>query len=130
MDTKYLIFVVISALLVAGVYISSSTFYVFAKGTELGDISCYPQDGTTRCCADEYEEGGWPATGNTFCTTCDNTNPPSNCTPREKVRAVVDVGKDLLNTLTGLDVKPGTAEPKVPKEPAFDNGLTTSPGTR
>jgi hypothetical protein len=83
---KPLIFVVIAALAVALIYSSSSTFLVFGK-KEVIDISCSPQDGTTRCCGDEvdYDKFIYGYTGVTYCTTCDNTSPPSNCGPREKI---------------------------------------------
>jgi hypothetical protein len=64
--------------------------------------------------------GGY--TGVVYCTICDDTQPPSNCTPREKVeRTVVKPGKDVLNVLRGskgLDVtSPGatTDNTKIPK---------------
>jgi len=49
-------------------------------------------------------------TGVTYCTTCDDTNPPSHCTPREKIerQGTVKPGTDVLNALKGskgLDVK-------------------------
>jgi len=58
----------------------------------------------------------------TYCTTCDDTNPPSHCTPREKVeRTVVKPGTDVLNALKGSKAleltTPGatTDNTKVPK---------------
>jgi hypothetical protein len=38
------------------------------------------------------------ADGNVYCTTCDNTHPPSNCTPREPV---VNKGGDTTNPKNG-----------------------------
>jgi hypothetical protein len=99
MDTKFVILLVISALLVAAIYSSSSPFHVFVEGLIDGSITCSPQGGgKTYCCASVYE-GGTVST--TYCTTCDDTNPPSNCTEREKPRTVVNPGKVLSDVLQG-----------------------------
>jgi hypothetical protein len=37
----------------------------------------------------------------TWCTTCDDTKPPSNCSKREQPMTVQDPGKDLSKTLAG-----------------------------
>jgi hypothetical protein len=99
MDTKFTILLVTSTLLVASIYSSSSTFEVF--GAIVKDIVCSTSgDGkTVRCCGTEYDSKGNYAAS--WCTTCDNTNPPSNCTEREKARAVVNPGKVLSDVLHG-----------------------------
>jgi hypothetical protein len=57
----------------------------FGKKT-VTEIECYPQDGKTRCCGSEVDDKLiYGYTGVTYCTTCDNTTPPSNCTPSEKI---------------------------------------------
>ena len=82
---KPVIIVIVSFLVVALIYSSSFTLLVFGKKSVPSDqISCYPQDGgKTRCCGSEMENSFY--TGVTYCTTCDNTSPPSHCTPREKI---------------------------------------------
>ena len=100
MDTKFVIFGVISTLFVATIYSSFSPFQVFVEGLIDGSITCSPQGGgKTYCCASVYEGG--PGVSTTYCTTCDDTNPPSNCTPREKPRTVVNPGKVLSEVLQG-----------------------------
>jgi len=68
------------------------------------DIWCHSQDnGKTRCCGVEVDDKlVYGDTGVTYCTTCDDTNPPSHCTPREKIeRGTVKPGTDVLNALKG-----------------------------
>jgi hypothetical protein len=82
---KPLTLVVIAVLASALIYSSSSASLVFGKKT-VTEISCYPQDGKTRCCGSEVDDHlVYGYTGVTYCTTCDNTSPPSNCSPREKI---------------------------------------------
>lgn len=127
MNFRFVAFTAAIILIVASVYSLSSPIQVFVEARKVvRDISCYPQDnGKTRCCGDEvdtesiYQSG----TGNTFCTTCDDTSPPSHCTPREKVEreGTVKPGTDVLNALKGskgLDVKTSSLtqdNTKVPK---------------
>ena len=76
------------------VYSSSS----MVEGAIDGGVSCSPQgNGKTYCCASVLDKNGYTTT--TYCTTCDDTNPPSNCTPREITMLVVNHGRDLSNTL-------------------------------
>jgi hypothetical protein len=114
-------------LIVASVYGSFSPVPIFIdarKSVPSSEISCYPQDnGKTRCCGDEVDDKlVYGYTGVTYCTTCDDTNPPSNCTPREKVERTAMPGKDVLNTLRGSKglelTTPGTMtdNTKIPKD--------------
>ena len=91
------ILIVAAVMFVGSVYSSSST----VEGAIIGGVSCSPQGGgKTYCCA-SVDEGVNYGTYTTYCTTCDDTNPPSNCTPREKPKAVVNPGRDLANILEG-----------------------------
>ena len=100
MEFRFVLFTVISAILVGAIY-SSSSMFLSIEGVIDGDISCSPQgNGKTYCCASVKDKDniyGYT----TYCTTCDDTNPPSNCTPRETPKAVKNPGKDLSNILEG-----------------------------
>ena len=119
MDSKFVIFVVISTLLVVSIYSSSYMFQVFVEGAIVGGATCTPQGGgKTRCCAvvvDEilFPDGSKGQTVDSYCTTCDNTNPPSNCTPREKQGVVVNPGKVLSNVLEGGVLEEPKTQPKL-----------------
>lgn len=119
-------FIAAAVLIVASVYALSSPIQVFVEARKtVTEISCYPQDnGKTRCCGSEVDDKlVYGYTGVTYCTTCDDTNPPSHCTPREKIerQGTVKPGTDVLNALKGpkgLDVKTPsltTDNTKVPK---------------
>ena len=60
---------------------SSSLTSVLAKGkVTMGPAKCEDlTDDAVHCCATETGSDGIEIT---WCTVCDNTNPPSNCTPR------------------------------------------------
>jgi hypothetical protein len=60
-------------------------------------------------------------TTTTYCTTCDDTNPPSNCTPREKPAAIVNPGRDLTNMLEGGVLEEPKTQPKL-TEDVFPKG--------
>lgn len=102
MKSRSVVFVGIFALVVGAIYISSSIFQIFVEAEIVSDVSCSPQEGgKTYCCASVLDMKGKDIYPTTYCTTCDNTNPPSNCTPREKPKAVVNPGRDLSNILQG-----------------------------
>jgi hypothetical protein len=83
-----------------GLVYSSSTTFKFVEGRIDGDVVCNSQgNGKTYCCASVYDPNGWSTT--TYCTMCDETKPPSNCSPREKPRFIVTPGKQLSNVLEG-----------------------------
>ena len=80
-----LILVVVSLLGIALIYSSVAQFDAFAKPPKLGPITCHTGQGLppgqTECCQPTLSS----VTGRVllvFCTTCDDTNPPSNCSPR------------------------------------------------
>lgn len=106
-------FIAADVLIVASVYALSSPIQVFVEARKtVTEISCYPQDnGKTRCCGSEVDDKlVYGYTGVTYCTTCDDTNPPSHCTPCEKIerQGTVKPGTDVLNALKGskgLEVK-------------------------
>jgi hypothetical protein len=105
MISRFFAFLAMVIIIAALFYVSSSpsTFVVEAR-KHVEEISCYPQDnGKTRCCGEEVDDKlVYGYTGVTYCTTCDDTNPPSHCTPREKIeRDIVKPGTDVLNTLKG-----------------------------
>jgi len=125
MNFRLVAFTAATVLIIASVYALSSPIQVFVEARKtVVEISCYPQDnGKTRCCGSEVDDKlVYGYTGVTYCTTCDDTNPPSHCTPREKVeRTVVKPGTDVLNALKGSKglelTTPGatTDNTKVPK---------------
>jgi hypothetical protein len=124
MNFRLVAFTAAVLMILASVYALSSPVPLFVEARKtVTEISCYPQDnGKTRCCGSEVDDKlVYGYTGVTYCTTCDDTNPPSNCTPREKIeRETVKPGTDVLNSLKGskgLDIKPDTltGSTKVPK---------------
>lgn len=105
MISRFFAFLVSALILVASIYALSSPLGLFVEARKrVEEISCYPQDnGKTRCCGEEVDDKlVYGYTGVTYCTTCDDTNPPSHCTPREKIeRDIVKPGTDVLNALKG-----------------------------
>jgi len=102
----------LSVMLVLSVY-SSSSMFLFVEGVIHGGITCSPQgNGKTYCCASVYDKDDIYV-GTTYCTTCDDTNPPSNCTEREKPLVVVNPGKVLSNVLEGGVLEDPTTQPKL-----------------
>src|SRR5580765_2806409 len=123
MNFRVFAFIAATVLIFASVYASSSSIQVFGKASHtVTDIECHSQgNGKTRCCGTVVNNDLPTYEGITYCTTCDDTNPPSHCTPREKIeRTDVKAGTDVLNALKGskgLDLTtPGvTTDNKVPK---------------
>lgn len=101
MEFRFVLFTAMSALLATAIYSSSYPFQVFVEAVIQGEVSCSPQDGgKTYCCASVKDKDN--AYGyTTYCTTCDDTNPPSNCTEREIPKVVENPGRDLSNILEG-----------------------------
>ena len=114
MDTKFVTLLVISALLVAAVYSSSSTLKVF--GNIVKNIGCSPTDGGKKvtCCGGEYDSKGNHV--GYWCTTCDNTQPPSNCTDRYKGLVVVNPGKVISDVLQGGVAENPTTTPQLERD--------------
>jgi len=107
-------------LLVGATYSSFSTLF-FVAGEIRGGVSCSPQGGgKTYCCA-SVDEGETYGAYTTYCTTCDDTNPPSNCSPREKPTAIVNPGSDLTNMLEGGVLEEPKTQPKL-SEDVFPKG--------
>jgi len=73
--------VVISLLVIALIFSSYSRSDVFAKGkVTTGSLDCTSGiNGREMCCQDETGSQGIVIR---WCTICDATSPPSNCTPR------------------------------------------------
>ena len=117
-------FIAATVLIFASGYASSSSIQVSGKASHtVTDIECHSQgNGKTRCCGTVVNNDLPTYEGITYCTTCDDTNPPSHCTPREKVeRETIKPGTDVLNTLKGSKASelttPGatTDNTKIPK---------------
>jgi hypothetical protein len=112
-------------MLIASVYSLTSAFQ-FVEGKIDGDISCSSQgNGKTYCCANILDKNGYTST--TYCTMCDDTSPPSNCSPRERPM-VVNPGGDLSNILEGTvlgDVGKLTEQPVLEQQTA---NVTILPG--
>jgi hypothetical protein len=113
-------------LIITSIYVLSSSLTPFVEAIKkkVIEISCSPQDnGKTRCCGSEVDDFHvYGYTGVVYCTTCDDTNPPSHCTPREKIeKTSVNPGSDVLNALKGskgLDINSPsltTDTTKIPK---------------
>lgn len=111
---------VLAVMLVLSVY-SSFSMFLFVEGAIYGGITCSPQgNGKTYCCASVSEKDDI-LVGTTYCTTCDDTNPPSNCTEREKPLLVVNPGKVLSNVLEGGILEEPNSSPKL-GEDVFPKG--------
>src|SRR6266487_4679631 len=99
MPSKAVVFVLASFLLLVLVCSIYSKPVVLAKPVSKGPITCetvYHPGGspsapstslTVECCQTSVDQEGIEIT---TCTTCDNTNPPSNCSPPYTVRGVVN----------------------------------------
>lgn len=110
------------ALLIGAIYSSFSTFQVFVEGVIVGGVSCSPQDdGKVYCCASVSDKGDFGDVRTTYCTTCDDTNPPSNCTEREKPLLVVNPGKVLSDALEDGVLEEPKTQPKL-SEDVFRKG--------
>lgn len=104
MNYRFFSFLAAAALVIVSIYALSSPLSVFVEARKtVTDIWCHSQDnGKTRCCGDEVDDKlVYGYTGVTYCTTCDDTNPPTNCTPREKIEKTAKPGSDVLNALKG-----------------------------
>jgi len=120
MHSRSVILWSLCALLVGATYSSFSTLF-FVAGEIRGGVSCSPQGGgKTYCCA-SVDEGETYGAYTTYCTTCDDTNPPSNCSPREKPTAIVNPGSDLTNMLEGGVLEEPKTQPKL-SEDVFPKG--------
>ena len=111
---------VLAVMLVLSVY-SSTSMFLFVEGVIDGGITCSPQgNGKTYCCASVKDKDniyGYT----TYCTTCDDTNPPCNCTEREKPLVVVNPGKVLSNVLEGGVLEETKTQPKL-SDDVFSKG--------
>ncbi len=110
----------------------SSSMFLFVSGAIEGGITCSPQGGgKTYCCAsvkDPDNTYGYT----TYCTTCDDTNPPSNCSEREIPLVVANPGKVLSDVLEGGVLEEPTTPPKlgqnvIPREGGVLEDPTTLP---
>jgi hypothetical protein len=128
MDFRFIPFTATVILVIASIYVLTSPTQVLVEARKtVIDITCHSQgNGKTRCCGDEADEKMVSGlTGVVYCTTCDDTNPPSHCTPREKIDkgsilGLVKPGSDVLNALKGskgLDVKSPSTTTDITKLP-------------
>jgi hypothetical protein len=119
MKNERVIFVAVSVLIIVSIYISSTTFPVFVEARKtVINIDCWPQDGgKTRCCGSEVDDTSIYGFGTaTYCTTCDDTQPPSNCTPREKIANARNSPSDVLNSDLELKGDETTDDTRIPKD--------------
>jgi hypothetical protein len=107
MPSKVVVFVVVSLLAVALIF--SSTSQVLAKPRQAGPVTCrFGGPGKVMCCQDRpsttyaYEMVTW-------CTICDNTSPPSNCSDRYCVSNCAFAR--LTGNITGTLLPPTNALP-------------------
>jgi hypothetical protein len=85
MPSKAAVLVVISFLVIASIFSSSSSYVLAKPVASKGSISCNPNPlagqhtaKVTCCQTTTYTDN----TSVTYCTDCDDTKPPSNCGPR------------------------------------------------
>lgn len=92
-------------------------YYFEAFSATRGVIYCSEtnDDDKVVCCQTEYDNKGNVVAQ--WCTTCDHTNPPSNCTPREKQTTEPNPGRELSTVLQGGVFKdPNTIRPELQQE--------------
>jgi hypothetical protein len=122
--------IALAAITLFGALYTSSPISLFVEGAIIGEVSCSPQGGgKTYCCASVSDKGDYGDTTTTYCTTCDDTNPPSNCTPREKPKAIVNPGRDLSNILEGSVLEQPTTTPKLHKDVTPESEGLEEPNT-
>jgi hypothetical protein len=95
----------LSVALIFSSYVRSD---VYAKSrVTRGPIECnnLADDELIRCCQTETDSKGVKIT---YCTVCDNTAPPSNCTPRTEARQIKLPPSDLATT----ELTPTVSPPK------------------
>jgi hypothetical protein len=133
---KPLIFVLISFLIVALIYSSFSRSYVFAAISS-GPIICDVGSSgfLVHCCQTTTDDKGIEIH---WCTLCDNTHPPSNCSPRHPENAPPPVLPQKLRPPVVTTEPPSVAPPngssqtvpgtiEQPPSTVKDNSNTTSP---
>jgi len=119
MNNERVIFVAVSVLIIVSIYVSSTTLPIFVEARKIvTNIDCWPQDGgKTRCCGSEVDDMSIYGQGTaTYCTTCDDTQPPSNCTPREKIESAKNSPLDVLNNDLEVKGDETTDDSKIPKD--------------
>ena len=108
------IFALISFLIV--LTINSSFFSFEVSGVTRGKIWCMETDSSrekVQCCQSEFDSKGNFL--NTWCTTCDNTQPPSNCSPRENANPVAP-SREVMDVLQGGVFKNPQVVPELEQE--------------
>jgi hypothetical protein len=126
-------FVAVIVLIIVSIYASSTMLPIFVEARKtVTNIDCWPQDGgKTRCCGSEVDETSIYGFGTaTYCTTCDDTKPPSNCSPREKIENAKNSPSAVLNN--NLEVKGDkTDDNKTPSDfGRLENGVITKDDTK
>ncbi|HYF99101.1 MAG TPA: hypothetical protein VD815_03330 [Candidatus Saccharimonadales bacterium] len=82
--------------------------------------------GYLRCCQAFITDDG---TLKDYCTTCDNTKPPSNCTPRMENNPRVETGEDIATPPTeGISDDPKAGDDPNPGIPST-GGVSDDPQT-
>jgi hypothetical protein len=118
MPSKVVVFVVVLLLAVALIF--SSTSQILAKPRQAGPVTCrYGGPGKVMCCQDR--PGAYASTV-TWCTVCDNTSPPSNCSDRYCVSGCMFAR--LTGNITGTLLPPTNALP-----PSGNSTGTPPPGS-
>ena len=91
---------------------------------------CVPvTDGyTVKCCEIFPDEDG----GKKYCTVCADTNPPSNCTPREEAREDSNNQDTTIPPTSGAEVEDdaNSGENTSPRIPTKGDGLSTLDGDK
>jgi hypothetical protein len=109
-------------LLVAICIAGSISSGVMAKPTK-PSYWCVPvTDGyTVKCCEIFPDEDG----GKKYCTVCADTNPPSNCTPREEVREDSNNQDTSIPPNSGVEDDTNSGENTSPRIPTKGGGIST-----
>ena len=126
-------FVAVSVLIIVSIYASSTILPIFVEARKtVTNIDCWPQDGgKTRCCGSEVDDTSIYGFGTaTYCTTCDDTKPPS-LSPREKIENAKNSPLDVLNNNLGVKGDKNTDDSKIPNDfGRLEDGFITKGETK
>jgi hypothetical protein len=109
MHTNFVIFMVIMFLAISLIYSSFSRPILALKVITYGAIQCENfGDHTVKCCQNQTDEKG---DTHRWCTTCDKTDPPSNCSPRFEESSGPSKPQSLKSVLPSSSAPPSSVVP-------------------
>lgn len=124
---RSIIVIIIVTLIISLCWSNGQTSSVFGKPKgHFGDLLCLDHngdpkipEGQVRCCQNEYDSNNRVI--HDWCTTCANTNPPSNCSPREDILKFTTSGETHGST-GGLSTLPSDSGGNTNRNPSNNGG--------